>query len=314
MKLSEIASHIGLTCSEDKEIKAINMLHKATDDELSFIVDSNYIEALKATQASAVIVPSKFEAFVPQTTTALVSDEPYLAFARLSQLFTKALFSSNDEPVVANSAFVHSSAVLGNGSRVGKNSTIMPNVVIGENVTIGNNCTIYPNVTIYNDTKIGNACIINAGSTIGSDGFGFAHTKTGEHVKIHHNGNVVLEDDVDIGANTTIDRGVFGSTLIQKGCKIDNLVQIAHNCEIGEYSIIVAQCGISGSTTLGRNVVMGGQSATAGHLKIGAFTQLAARSGVTKNIEGNQTYAGFPLMEHKRWLKLQAKISKLLKD
>jgi UDP-3-O-[3-hydroxymyristoyl] glucosamine N-acyltransferase len=136
----------------------------------------------------------------------------------------------------------------------------------------------------------------------------------GEHVKIYQNGNVIIEDDVELGSNNSVDCAVFGSTIIKRGVKIDNLVQIGHNCEIGEHTILVSQSGIAGSTTLGRNVVMGGQSATAGHLKIAPFTTFAARSGVTKDIDTpHKTFAGFPLMEHRTWMKQQAKIARLIK-
>jgi len=156
--------------------------------------------------------------------------------------------------------------------------------------------------------------MIHAGTVIGSDGFGYVHTKKGDHIKLYQNGNVVIEDDVEIGANSTIDCAVFGSTLIKQGSKIDNLIQIGHNCIVGEHCIMVSQSGLAGSTTLGRNVVMGGQSATAGHLNIAAFTTLAARSGVTKSITKTGVYSGFPLMEHKSWLKLQAKLAKILQS
>ncbi|MEF3191553.1 MAG: UDP-3-O-(3-hydroxymyristoyl)glucosamine N-acyltransferase, partial [Campylobacterales bacterium] len=169
------------------------------------------------------------------------------------------------------------------------------------------------NVVVYRDCVIGNRCIIHAGTVIGSDGYGFAHTRSGEHVKIYQNGNVVVEDDVEIGANCTVDRAVFGSTIIRRGTKIDNLVQIGHNCDIGEYVLMAAQVGISGSTTLGRNVVMGGQSATAGHLTIGPFATIAARGGVTKSLSGHKTYAGFPIMEHRLWLSLQALLARMVK-
>jgi UDP-3-O-[3-hydroxymyristoyl] glucosamine N-acyltransferase len=156
--------------------------------------------------------------------------------------------------------------------------------------------------------------MIHAGTVIGSDGFGYAHTKMGEHIKLYQNGNVIIEDDVEIGANTTVDCAVFGSTIVKQGSKIDNLVQIGHNCVVGEYSILVSQSGLAGSTTLGRNVVMGGQSATAGHLSIAPFTTLAARSGVTKSIINKGVYSGFPLMEHKLWLKMQAKLAKMMES
>ena len=166
---------------------------------------------------------------------------------------------------------------------------------------------------IYNDTQIGENCVILAGAILGSDGFGYAHRADGTHVKIHHNGNVILEDFVEIGANTTIDRGVFDPTIIKKGTKIDNLVQIGHNCDIGQNTLLVSQVGLAGSSVLGRNVVMGGQSGTKGHIKIGDFAQIAARGGVSKDLDGSKTYAGYPIMELDAWFKLQAKIMRFFK-
>jgi len=190
----------------------------------------------------------------------------------------------------------------------------LAHVYIGTNVVIGDNTVIYPSVTVYRDCKIGNDCMIHANTVIGSDGFGFATNNLGEHKKIYQNGNVVIEDDVEIGSNVSIDRAVFGSTLIKKGVRIDNLVQVGHNCEIGEYCVMVSQVGLAGSSKFGRNVVMGGQAATSGHLEVAAFSTFAARSGITNSIkEPGKTYAGFPLMGHRQWLKLQAKLAKLIK-
>jgi len=189
----------------------------------------------------------------------------------------------------------------------------MAGCYVGDNVVIGSNTLLHPNVTLYHGTKMGENCIIHAGTVIGSDGYGFAHTKQGEHVKIYQNGNVLIEDDVEIGANCTIDRAVFGITYIRKGTKLDNLIQIAHNCDVGEHNLMASQVGLAGSTTLGRNVVMGGQSATAGHLTLGDFTTIAGKGGVTKSLEGNKMYAGFPAVEIRVWRKLQASLMRLVK-
>ena len=232
----------------------------------------------------------------------------------LTKHFVKPLIRDGKNPEIDETAQIEPNVMIGKNTKIGKNVLIMSGVVVGCDVEIGDNSVIYPNVTIYNDTKIGCNVKIHSGAVIGSDGFGYAHTKTGEHIKIYHLGYVELEDDVEIGANTTIDRGAFGKTIIKKGAKIDNLVQIGHNCEVGEYSILVSQSGLAGSTKLGRNVVMGGQAATSGHLEIAPFTQIAARGGVTKTIKQAGIYGGFPLYPQKTWLKLQAKISKLLKS
>lgn len=294
------------------DITGMNTLKEASVGEISFLSDSKYEKDLESTQASAVILPASKIHLLPKHVLALCSDETYLMVARLSKMFAKPIASSNVAPVIGSGSVIYPTAYIENGARIGLNCTIMSGVYVGTDAIIGDNVLLYPNVTIYRDCTIGNNTMIHAGSVIGSDGFGYAHTKMGEHIKLYQNGNVIVEEDVEIGANTTVDCAVFGSTIIKCGCKIDNLVQIGHNCVVGEHSIMVSQSGLAGSTILGRNVVMGGQSAAAGHLTIAPFTTLAARSGVTKSIKTGGVYSGFPLMEHKLWLKLQAKLAKIL--
>ncbi|MFZ2890547.1 UDP-3-O-(3-hydroxymyristoyl)glucosamine N-acyltransferase [Sulfuricurvum sp.] len=315
MKLYEIAAFLG--CSEIKdsiEITGMNTLRDASEGEISFLSDSKYEKELFDTKASAVILPASKIHLLPFGVVALTSDEPYMLVAILSKQFAKPVQSSTVSPVIGEGSCIYPTAHIENGATIGKNCTIMSGVYIGSEAVVGDDVILYPNVSVYRDCKIGNRVMIHAGSVIGSDGFGYAHTKLGEHVKLYQNGNVIIEDDVEIGANTTVDCAVFGSTIIKQGSKIDNLVQIGHNCIVGEYSILVSQSGLAGSTTLGRNVVMGGQSATAGHLSIAPFTTLAARSGVTKSIVTKGVYSGFPLMEHKIWLKMQAKLAKILES
>jgi len=315
MKLSFLAKELNLKLvGEDKEIEKIQSLDIADFKDLSFLENSKYLKDLKTTKAAAVILQEKFIKELPNGVSALISDEPYLSLAYATKYFTKPpIEDEGDEPIIEEGAKIYPNVYVGKNSKISKNVILMPGVFVGDNVEIGKNTIIYPNVTVYRDCKIGQNCIIHAGTVIGSDGYGFAHTKDGKHIKIYQNGNVIIEDDVEIGANCTIDRAVFDSTIIKKGTKLDNLIQIGHNCEIGENVLMASQVGISGSSILGRNVVMGGQSATAGHLKIGDFAVIAARGGVTKSIEGGKTYAGFPLMLHKEWLKLQAKLSQFLK-
>ena len=262
-----------------------------------------------------MIVPPKLREAVPDGCSVIVSDEPYLHMAYLSKVYAQPFHDDTaPQAQIGEGCRISERAVIERGSVIGADTTIMANVSIGVHVKIGKNVTIYPNVTIYQYCEIGDNVIIHAGTVIGSDGYGFAHTKDGEHVKIYQNGNVVIEDDVEIGANCAIDCAVFGSTRIKKGAKLDNLIQIAHNCEVGEYSLMAAQVGLAGSTHLGRNVVMGGQSASAGHLRIAPFTTIAGKCGVTNDIkEPGKTYAGFPHKEHKLWLKLQAKLARLVK-
>jgi len=313
--LSKICGELGLKFDgEDREISGLNTLQDAGASEISFLENSKYASQLAATQAAAVFITAEFAPMLPADVTALVTDAPYLTLAKASALFApERLEHTGKASEIGEGTIVEEGAFIARGAVIGSNCHIMPGVFIGNNVTIGENTVLYPNVTVYRDCVIGSDCIVHSGAVIGSDGFGFATTKQGEHVKIHQNGNVVIGDDVEIGANTTIDRAAFASTVVKKGARIDNLVQIGHNCVIGEYSVLVSQVGLAGSSTLGRNVVMGGQSATAGHLSIAPFTTIAARGGVTKNVEKAGVYGGFPLMEHKLWLKLQGRLARLLK-
>ena len=316
MKLKEIAQIIGAEFSgEDIEISSMNTLKQASSFELSFVSNSKYINDIKGSSAGAIIVDETTKEFVPSGCIALVVDAPYWQMAELSKHFAPVI-EDNSLPnaLVGKNSDISPKAELANGSKIGKNCIIMAGAYVGANSVVGDNTILYPNVVIYRDCSVGNACIIHANSTIGGDGFGFATNKLGEHKKIYQNGNAIIEDDVEIGSSTTVDRAVFGSTIIKKGVHIDNLVQVGHNCEVGEFSVLVSQAGIAGSTKLGRNVVMGGQSATAGHLTIAPFTTFAARSGVTKDVkESGKTFGGFPLMEQRLWLKLQAKLARLLK-
>lgn len=316
MDLKEIAKIINCEFSKDGfSVTRLNTLKDAKPDEISFVASSKYIKDIQNSKAGAIIVDKSTKEYVPNGCVALVVDNPYWAMATLSKYFAPQIEDDSLEaPQIGEGSVVSSKAEIAKGAKIGKNCTIMAHVYVGTNAIIGDNTVLYPSVTVYRDCKIGSDCIIHANTTIGSDGFGFATNKLGEHRKIYQNGNVVIEDNVEIGSSTTVDRAAFGTTLIKHGVRIDNLVQVGHNCVIGEHSVLVAQAGISGSTTMGRNVVMGGQSAAAGHLSIAPFTTFAARSGITKSInQSGLTFAGFPLLEHKMWLKLQAKIARLIK-
>jgi UDP-3-O-[3-hydroxymyristoyl] glucosamine N-acyltransferase len=315
MTLQEITDSLGLTCQDDKEIIGLNTLTNSNENELTFLENKKYLADLKNTKAAAVFVTKENANEVPSNTIALVCDEPYIMLAKASKLFAPNVVEMDGEkPLIGGGTKVMPNVYIGKNSVIGSDCTIMAGAFIGDNVKIGNNTIIYPNVTVYRDCTIGNDCILHAGTVIGSDGFGFANTKDGKYIKIYQNGNVTIGNDVEIGANSTIDRAVFKSTIIEDGVRIDNLVHIGHNCKIGRGSILVAQVGIAGSTTLHSYVVMGGQSATAGHIEIAAFSTIAARGGVTKSItEPKKSWAGFPLFEHRQWLKLQGKISNLLK-
>ncbi len=314
MLLSELASSLGLSFGgNDFDVSALATLKEATASQLAYFDNPKLVEDLKQTKAGAVLLNETFVSLVPKHTQVLVTSTPHLSMAYASQYFTCKPFDSTKAAHIAPTAIIGAHVVIGSESSVGEHVHIMPNVTIGAHVVIEKNVTIYPNVVIYDHSIIKENTILHAGVVIGSDGFGYAHTSKGEHIKVYHTGNVIIEEDVEIGANSTIDRAVFGSTIIKKGTKIDNLVHIAHNCEIGPYTILAAQVGLAGSTKLGRNVVMGGQSASAGHLEIGDFAMIAGRGGVSRSIDGHKTYGGFPLMLQSEWLKTQAKISRFFK-
>jgi UDP-3-O-[3-hydroxymyristoyl] glucosamine N-acyltransferase len=316
MKLQEIASILGCEfSSNDVEITGMNTLKDASNTQVSFISNSKYVKDIQDTKAAAVIINSALVEHLPSGCVALVVEHPYWSMAILSKYFAPAIEDENAAPAqIGEGTRVSPKAELANGCVVGKNCTILANVYVGSNAVIGDNTIIYPNVTIYRDCRVGSECIIHAGTVIGSDGFGFASNRLGEHKKIYQNGNVVIEDDVEIGSNTSIDRAVFGSTTIKKGVRLDNLIQVGHNCEIGEYTVAAAQSGFAGSTKIGRSNVFGAQSGTAGHLEIAPFNTFAARTGVTKSVtESGKTFAGFPFMDHKAWLKIQGKLARLIK-
>lgn len=315
MKLKKIAQILNIPYDgDDFDIYSFATLEEADKNNIVFFDDAKLIEKLKNTKAKVILTTDKFKNLAPKSSIVLVCENPHLSFAILSKYFAKEYFNFDLNANIDKEAQIGANVQIGSNSIIEKGVVIYPNVTIGQNVHVKKNSIIYPNVVIYGYSEIGSNCILQAGSIIGSDGFGYAHNKLGEHVKIYHNGNVILEDNVEVGANTTIDRAVFGSTIIKNGTKIDNLVQIGHNCEIGEHCIIVSQSGLSGSTKLGRNVIMGGQSATSGHLSIGDFAVIAARGGVTKTLEGKKTYGGFPLMFQRDWLKKQAIIKKIINN
>ncbi len=314
-KLSQITKELNLDFyGNDIEIDGIHTLKEATSSQLSFFTDAKYASELHQTKAAAVFIDEKHADLLPDTTIALVTDEAYLKLALASKFFAHKIITKGGHPNLGENYDVDKRVRFGNNVTVGDNVTIMAGCYVGDNVVIGSNTLLYPNVTLYHGTHMGENCIIHAGAVVGCDGYGFAHTKQGEHIKIYQNGNVVVEDNVEIGANCTIDRAVFGTTFIRKGTKLDNLIQIAHNCDVGEHSLMAAQVGLAGSTTLGRNVVMGGQSATAGHLEVGAFTTIAGKGGVTKSLEGGKMYAGFPAIEIKVWRKMQAVLMRMVKN
>ncbi len=316
MRLSQIAEAIGLSYEgPDIEISGLSTLKNGDCTTLSFFDNPKYLADLRKTEAGAVLVSPRYAEEVPEGSVALITDEPYLKLALASRLFAPVpMRSEGADPEIGEGSIIAENVAMGKDVKIGRNVTIMPGCYLGDGVSVGDDTLLYPNVTVYHDCRIGARCIIHAGTVIGSDGYGFAHTKSGEHVKLYQLGNVIVEEDVEIGANCAIDRGTLESTIIKKGSKIDNLVHMAHNCEVGPYALMTAQVGLSGSTKLGRNVVMGGQSGTAGHLSVGDFATIAARGGVTKSLPGGKTYAGFPAVEIGLWRKMNALLMHMVKS
>lgn len=316
ISLKMICDQLGIESglSGDIQISSLNTLKDSNNTQLTFLENKKYKNDLSATNAAAVLVRKEFEDLVPEGTVALICDEPYIALAKASKFFAaKVVETEGLEPKIGEGTTIQPNVFIGKNSKIGNNCILMAGSFIGDNVTLGDNCTIYPNVTVYRDCILGSDVMIHSGAVIGSDGFGFATDKLGNHIKIYQNGNVVIGNDVEIGANTTIDRAAFTSTVLEDKVRIDNLVQVGHNCIIKKGSVIAAQSGLAGSTKLNDYVVMGAQSGAAGHLEIAPFTTISARGGVTKTItEPKKQWAGFPLMEHRTWLRLQGRIQKLL--
>jgi UDP-3-O-[3-hydroxymyristoyl] glucosamine N-acyltransferase len=300
----------------DITVSSFGKIEEATAGQLSFLANPKYNDYLYTTKASLIIVSESLQLQKNITATLIRVKDAYTAFATL--LTTYQNLKAQQKKGIETPSHIASTATLGTdvyigafayvGEKVtiGNNTKIFPGAYIAENVSIGNNTTIHAGVKIYEDCVIGNDVIIHAGTVVGSDGFGFAPQPDGSYQKVPQIGNVIIEDQVEIGANTTIDRATMGSTIIKKGVKLDNLIQIAHNVEIGSQTVIAAQTGISGSTKLGQKIMIGGQAGIAGHLTIADGVKIAGGAGVTKNLEGEgKSYAGFPAEDAKHSLKTQ---------
>ncbi len=313
-KLSEIAKSLTIhfDCN-DIEISGLQTLSEATASQLSFMDSDSYIEALKSTKAAAVLLPQKYLSSLPKGVIPLLTEQPYLAIARTSRLFRHPVSIAHATPQCGEACQIDESVICGKGVVLGDRVTVMAGCVLGEGVRIGDDTILYPNVTLYYGSQIGSSCILHAGVVIGADGYGFVRDAEGRHVKFYQNGAVEIGDHVEIGANSTVDRATFGVTRIGSGTKIDNLVQVAHNCELGEDCLLVCQTALAGSTRLGNGVTMGGQSGATGHLEIGDHAVVASRAGVTKSLAGSKTYGGFPAMEQKLWLRMQAALLRFVK-
>jgi UDP-3-O-[3-hydroxymyristoyl] glucosamine N-acyltransferase len=305
------------------EVGALSKIEDGSEGSLCFLSNPKYESFLYTTKASIVIVASDFVPAQPVQCTLVKVKDPYSAFSILLEKYDEAINQNKAPAGVTEPCFIHPSVKIGKNVSIGAFCSISENVEIGDNcqiytqvyigadTKIGAGCIIYPGVKIYNRTKLGDRVTIHSNAVIGSDGFGFAPQPDGTYNKIAQIGNVVIEDDVEIGANTTIDRATMGSTFIRKGAKLDNLIQIAHNVEVGAHAVVAAQSGISGSTKLGDNSVIGGQVGIAGHLVLGKGTQIGAQAGINFNTEENKQWHGSPAQPLKEWMRSTVIFKKL---
>ena len=295
--------------NENASVSNVSKIEEGKPGTLAFLANMKYENFIYSTQASVVLVNKSFEPKEEIKATLIKVDDAYKAFASLLDLYTQAMAAVKtgiEQPsfidqtaTLGSQVYFGTFSYIGKNSRAGNNTKIYPQVYIGDNVNIGDDCIIYAGAKIYNDSIIGNRCIIHSGAVIGSDGFGFAPLEDGTYKKIAQIGNAILEDDVEIGANTTIDCGTMDSTIVRKGAKIDNLVQVAHNCEIGENTVIAGQAGMAGTTKIGKNCKLAGQVGLAGHLNIGDNVIIGAQSGVPKSVNSNQVILGSPAIDIK---------------
>ena len=286
------------------EVFKLSKIEEGTKGSLTFLSNPKYSNFIYSTEATITIVN---DSFIPESdikTTLIKVEDAYLSFSKLLEFYDKAKKASKvgiEQPAVisenvvyGNDFFLGSFSYIGKNVTIGNNVKIYSNSVIGDNVQIGDNVSIFVGARIYSETIIGSYCEIHSGVIIGADGFGFAPNKDGTFSKIPQIGNVIIEDHVDIGSNTTIDRATMGATIIRKGVKLDNQIQIAHNVEIGENTVIAAQTGVAGSTKIGKNCMIGGQVGIAGHLIIGNNVRIQAQSGIGKNIKDDEIIQGSP--------------------
>lgn len=320
---AQIAMLINGTVEGNPEtaVGSFGKIEEAKNGDLSFLANPKYEEFFYTTQASVLIVNESFQPRQKTNATLIRVKDSYSAFAILlskyQEMMQQQLKGIQEPSYISKTAqlgenvFIGAFTYVGDTVKIGKNSKVYPQVYLGNQVEIGENCTIHPGVKIYHQCKIGNNVVIHSGTVIGSDGFGFAPQADGSFIKVPQIGNVIVEDHVEIGSNTTIDRATIGSTIIKKGAKLDNLIQIAHNVEIGSASVIAAQTGISGSTKIGKQVMIGGQAGIVGHISIGDGAKINAQSGVSKSLENGKTVTGTPAYDYTQALRGQAALRKL---
>ncbi len=318
MKLEQVASLVSGTLEGEGsiEISGVRGVHDAKEGDVTFLMRNKYLDALKESKASAVFVVNPVDVSIPQ----IVVAKPELAFARLVQaLYPEPRLQPGIHPsvvmgenvVLGEKVTLSAGVCIEDDVSIGNDVVIYPNVVIGNNCKVDDHCTLYPNVTLYRNTEIGKHVIVHAGAVIGADGFGYTVDEKGCHYKINQFGRVVIEDFVEIGANSCIDRAAMDTTLIKTGTKIDNLVQVAHNCTVGDHSILVAQVGLAGSCKLGHHVVLAGQVGLADHVTLGNQVTVTAKSGTFRDLDDNEVVSGWPAVPTGTWKRYMATLPKL---
>ncbi len=311
---SLIASFVNGKVEGDENILITGFakIEEAKPGQITFIANPKYSHFLYNTEASAVLIRDDFELEKPVSPTLIRVPDPYVALADLLNAFeqSKAQPEGIEQPcfiadgvIIPEGCYVGAFSYIGKGARIGKNVKIYPQVYIGEGVEIGEDSVIRAGVKIYEKCEIGRRCVIHSGAVIGADGFGFAPRPDGTYEKIPQIGNVILEDDVEIGANTTIDRATFGHTRIGQGTKLDNLIQIAHNVEVGKGNVFASQSGIAGSTKIGNYNRVGGQVGFSGHIKVGDFNEIGAQSGIPNNVGDHKRIIGYPAIDARQFAK-----------
>lgn len=306
-KASQIAEILQgeIVGNPEVEVARLSKIEEGTQGSLTFLANPKYQSYIYQTQASIVIVNDSFVPESPVQATLIKVVDAYQAFSKLLEYYNqiKLMKSGMEQPhfmgegvSVGEGLYLGAFSYIGNGVKIGKNVKIYPNCYIGDNVVIGDNTILFAGVRVYSETIIGNHCTIHSGSIIGADGFGFAPQQDGTYQKVPQIGNVIIEDHVEIGSCSTIDRATLGSTIIRRGVKLDNQIQIAHNVEIGENTVIAAQTGVAGSSKIGKNCMIGGQVGIAGHLTIGNNVKIQAQSGIGRNVKDGEAIQGSPAL------------------
>jgi UDP-3-O-[3-hydroxymyristoyl] glucosamine N-acyltransferase len=289
------------------EVSKLAKIEEGTKGSLTFLANPKYTQYIYNTKSSIIIVNKDFEPENELNTTLIKVDDAYKSFSKLLEYYNQIKMNKtgieqpcfiSESASYGDNVYIGAFSYIGDNVLLGMNVKVYPNSYIGDNVTIGDDVVIFSGAKIYSDCVIGNHCVINSGAIIGADGFGFTPNEKGEYNKVPQTGNVILEDYVDIGAATTIDRATLGSTIIRSGVKLDNQIQIAHNVEIGKNTVIAAQTGIAGSTKIGENCQIGGQVGFAGHLSIGNNVKIQAQSGIGRHVKDNEILQGSPALSY----------------